>query len=147
MEAVRHIALGCCVLSTVAGMVRIFWPENGFAPVINAVLVLYIISAGLQMIRGTDWKRLTKELYAFSSSTTASQAEYAEYGRSVGLSASVEAVQRILSDARIESVATLEGNTCCVQLVHESDRTRAEAILESSGGQLPYKIVSGGDVP
>ena len=47
MAAVRSAAFGCCVLSTVAGLVRIFWPENGFKPVINAVLALYIITAAV----------------------------------------------------------------------------------------------------
>lgn len=147
MEAVRHIALSCCVLSTVAGVVRIFWPENGFAPVINAVLVLYIVSAGLQMMRGTDWSRLTTELYALSSSVAAPQEEYTEYGRSLGLASSVDGVRQILSEAGIEAVVTLEEDTCCVQLVHESDRTRAEAILASSGGELPFSVVTGGDEP
>ena len=52
MTTLRHLALGCCVLSTLAGMLRLFWPENGFKPVINAVLALYIITAGVQMARG-----------------------------------------------------------------------------------------------
>ena len=41
MESFRHLALGCCVLSALAGMLRLFWPDNGFKSVINAVLVLY----------------------------------------------------------------------------------------------------------
>lgn len=63
METIRHVALGCCVISTIAGMIRVFWPKNGFSAVINAVLVLYIVTAGLQMLRGADWKQLTAELY------------------------------------------------------------------------------------
>ena len=54
MAAVRSAAFGCCVLSTVAGLVRIFWPENGFKPVINAVLALYIITAAGQNICVAD---------------------------------------------------------------------------------------------
>ena len=46
MESFRHLALGCCVLSALAGMLRLFWPDNGFKSVINAVLVLYILTAG-----------------------------------------------------------------------------------------------------
>ena len=38
MESFRHLALGCCVLSALAGMLRLFWPDNGFKSVINAVL-------------------------------------------------------------------------------------------------------------
>ena len=46
MTSLRHIALGCCVLSALAGMLRLFWPENGFKSVINAALVLYIFNSG-----------------------------------------------------------------------------------------------------
>ena len=55
MESFRHLALGCCVLSALAGMLRLFWPDNGFKSVINAVLVLYILTAGIQMLGGIDW--------------------------------------------------------------------------------------------
>ena len=50
MTSLRHLALGCCVISALAGMLRLFWPENGFKTVINAVLVLYILTAGIQML-------------------------------------------------------------------------------------------------
>ena len=49
MTSLRHIALGCCVLSALAGILRLFWPENGFKSVINAVLVLYILTVGVQL--------------------------------------------------------------------------------------------------
>ena len=70
MESIRHVALGCCVISTVAGMIRIFWPENSLAPVINAVLALYIITAALQLVRGADWQSLAAELYALTAAET-----------------------------------------------------------------------------
>ena len=54
MESFRHLALGCCVLSALAGMLRLFWPDNGFKSVINAVLVLYILTAGIQMLGGIE---------------------------------------------------------------------------------------------
>ena len=41
MQAIRHLALGVCVLCALAGVVRIFWPENSYKPVINTVLLLY----------------------------------------------------------------------------------------------------------
>ena len=50
MTSLRHIALGCCVLSALAGILRLFWPENGFKSVINAVLVLYILTVGVQLV-------------------------------------------------------------------------------------------------
>lgn len=62
MTSLRHIALGCCVLSALAGILRLFWPENGFKSVINAVLVLYILTVGVQLVHGLDWDGLVREL-------------------------------------------------------------------------------------
>lgn len=144
---VRHLALGCCILSAVAGIVRAFWPENGFTPVINAVLALYIVSAGLQMIRGTNWSDLVGQLYALPETAQADTQGYPEYGRAVGISASVQAVRQVLEDAEIGASVSLENNTCHVQLVHEEDLAKAESILATSCGELPYEIEVGGDAP
>lgn len=143
MAAIRHVALGICVISTVAGMIRIFWPENGFAPVINAVLALYIITAALQMVRGTDWEGLAAELYRLPVEEQ-SVAEYREYGQAIGLDSSVEAVRTVLRQAGIDAVVGMQKNVCHVTLVHAEDRTRAEAILASSCGSLPYELSAGG---
>ena len=62
MTSLRHIALGCCVLSALAGILRLFWPENGFKSVINAVLVLYILTVGVQLVHGLDWDGLVRAL-------------------------------------------------------------------------------------
>ena len=50
------------MLSALAGILRLFWPENGFKSVINAVLVLYILTVGVQMVHGLDWDGLVREL-------------------------------------------------------------------------------------
>lgn len=84
METIRHVALGCCVISTIAGMIRVFWPKNGFSAVINAVLVLYIVTAGLQMLRGADWKQLTAELYHMPAAAEKNVPDYTEYSRRLG---------------------------------------------------------------
>lgn len=147
METIRHMALGCCIISTVAGMIRILWPENGFAPVINAVLALYIITAALQMIRGTDWKALAAESYQLANSTQQNADLYQEYGRMVGLSASAEAIRSVLKQAGIEAVVQMEGETCQIVLLHPSDKAQAEIILEESCGTMNYELVSGGETP
>lgn len=147
MEAVRHIALGCCVLSTVAGVVRIFWPENGFSPVINAVLVLYIITAGLQMLRGTDWQGMAEQLYSLSDVVLPQGEDYTEYSRQVASAASAEAVRQVLAQAQIEAVVTMGDQDCRVNLLHQEDRSRAEAILAASCGDLKYSFTGGGDAP
>lgn len=113
-----------------------FWPENGFAPVINAVLVLYIITAGLQMLRGTDWQGLTAQLYALSDVAPLQSDEYAEYSRQVARTASAEAVRQALAQAQIEAVVTMEDQGCQVELLHKEDRSRAEAVLAASCGEL-----------
>lgn len=147
METVRHMALGCCVISTVAGMIRIFWPENGFAPVINAVLALYIITAALQMVRGTDWQQLAGEMYSLTNTEQQDTAPYEAYGRQLGLDASAEAIRTVLSQAGIEAAVQMQEDTCQVTLFHAEDRTRAESVLASSCGNLDYHIAAGGDAP
>lgn len=146
METVRHLALGCCVLSTLAGVIRIFWPDNGFAPVINAVLALYIISAGFQMLQGSDWQLLTSQLYKIPP-VSDHPAEFDDYNRQLGISASVEAVGQVLSQAGIEAVVQWNGSCCEIQLVKEADKARAQSILEASCGDLPYEIITGGTAP
>lgn len=147
MDTIRHMALGCCVISTVAGMIRVFWPENGFSAVINAVLALYIVAAALQMITGTDWNNLAAEVYRLTETTQQDAQDYTDYGRQIGLSASVEAVHSVLDQAGIEAAVELHGDTCRVELVHEGDRQRAQAVLDASCGSLAYEIVAGGVAP
>lgn len=147
MEAVRHLALGCCVLSTVAGVIRIFWPDNGFGPVINAVLALYIVSAGFQMVQGTDWQLLSYQLYRLPAAAEQNQQNYLDYSRQLGISASVEAVEQVLSQAGIEAAVRWDGSCCSVELVREADRVRAQSVLEASCGELPYEIATGGSAP
>ena len=86
MTSLRHLALGCCVISALAGMLRLFWPENGFKTVINAVLVLYILTAGVQMVRGIDWHGLADELRNLPAG--GSTADYEAYRRELALAAS-----------------------------------------------------------
>lgn len=147
METIRHVALGCCVISTVAGMVRVFWPDNSFAPVINAVLALYIITAALQMIRGTDWKMLAAEMYRLTAVEQQTTESYEAYGKQLGLETSTEAVRAILAQAGIDAVVELQADTCRITLLHAEDRVRAESILAASCGTLPYELVLGGDAP
>lgn len=147
MDALRHMALGCCVISTVAGMIRVFWPENSFAPVINAVLALYIITAGLQMIRGTNWQNLATEVYRLSSGAGQTTEDFSDYSRELGLSASAEAIRNVLQQAGIQAVVQLRNETCQVTLLYASDRSQAQTILETSCGTLPYEIIAGGENP
>ena len=124
MAAVRSAAFGCCVLSTVAGLVRIFWPENGFKPVINAVLALYIITAAVQIIRVADWAgiALTDE-------------------------AAAQALRDVLAASGIEAAIARTDTGWQVTLVHAADGQKAEALLAANCGTIPYEITAGGTAP
>lgn len=65
MQAIRHLALGVCVLCALAGVVRIFWPENSYKPVINTVLLLYIVSSVLSVGSTADWAGFAAGLRSF----------------------------------------------------------------------------------
>lgn len=147
METIRHVALGCCVISTIAGMIRVFWPKNGFSTVINAVLVLYIVTAGLQMLRGTDWKQLTAELYHMPAAAEKTVPDYTEYSRRLGREVSEAAVREALQNAGIDCVVQLADSGFQVELVHAGDRARVQAVLAAICGQTPYKIITGGEAP
>ena len=88
MESFRHLALGCCVLSALAGMLRLFWPDNGFKSVINAVLVLYILTAGIQMLGGIDWDSIVLTLRSLPAGQNRPSADFSAYSRELGLTAS-----------------------------------------------------------
>ena len=103
MAAVRSAAFGCCVLSTVAGLVRIFWPENGFKPVINAVLALYIITAAVQIIRVADWAGIAAELAPASDSSSVSDSEVGAYRRTLTDEAAAQALRDVLAASGIEA--------------------------------------------
>ena len=144
MDTIRHLALGCCIATTVAGVLRVFWPENGFSAVINAVLALYIITAALQMLRGADWPALARTLRQLPDTAQQPVQQYEAYSRELGLSASAGAVQQVLAQAGVEAAVQIRGGVCCVELARESDRARAEAVLAASCGQLPWQIATGG---
>lgn len=147
MDTIRHIALGCCVISTVAGMIRVFWPENGFTPVINTVLALYIITAVLQVLHGTDWRSLATEVYRLSSATAQEAPDFSAYSQEIALSASVEAIQTVLRQAGIDAAVQMQEGVCHVTLLHAEDRARAESVLASSCGTMSYQITAGGEEP
>lgn len=146
METIRHMALGCCVIATVAGVIRVFWPENGFAPVINAVLALYIITAGLQMLHATDWQGLTQQLYRLAD-TKAPAEDYGAYGQQIAREASAQAVGTVLRQSGIQAVVTLQDGVCRVELTRSSDQARASALLDASCGEMDWEIAAGGEEP
>ena len=143
MTSLRHLALGCCILSALAGMLRLFWPENDFKPVINAVLVLYILTAGVQMFRGVDWHGITRELCAVPGAQTQSASDYSDYSRTLALTASVEAVREVLHGAGIDAAVSLQDGVCVITPVDIRDKSAIESLLAVNAGTLPWRIGEG----
>ena len=129
MTSLRHIALGCCVLSALAGILRLFWPENGFKSVINAVLVLYILTVGVQLVHGLDWDGLVRELRNLPDGQDT--ADYSDYSRELALAASVDAVREVLRNAGISAAVTP---------VDPRDKPAIEALLAVNAGELPWRF-------
>lgn len=146
MTSIKHLALGCCILSAMAGMLRSFWPDNSFKAVINAVLMLYIVTSVVQLGAGTDWPGLARELRSWTRQTTA-PADYSAYGQSVSRDAMAAAVQEILTQGGIQATVAMQEEGCLVLLVHPADREKAAALLEQNLGGLPYTIGTGGETP
>ena len=144
MEAVRHIALGCCVVSTVAGLLRVFWPENSFKPVINAVLLLYIITAVWQPLGTADWHGLAAQLRGL---TGAAEIDYSPYAQALAGQASAEAVGQVLAREGIQAAVSLQNGICRVVLVRPADKTRALQLLQTVCGTMPYEVMTGGKAP
>ena len=145
MTTLRHLALGCCVLSTLAGILRLFWPENGFKPVINAVLALYIITAGVQMAHGIDWGGILAELRALPADGGAGETDYSAYQQDVALLASAEAVREVLRTAGIDAAVSLEDGVCVVTPVDVRDKDAITSLLAVNAGALPWRFA--GDAP
>lgn len=146
MTSIKHLALGCCILSAMAGMLRSFWPDNGFKAVINAVLMLYIVTAAVQLGGRTDWAGLARELRAWTS-RTAAPADYSAYGENLTAQAVEGAVREVLEQGGIQATVAMQDGVCLVLLLKPSDRAAAETLLAQNCGTLPYRIQTGRETP
>lgn len=139
MVSLRHAALGCCVLSAFAGMLRIFWPENSMKSVIKMVVTLYIIASAVQLAAGCDLEGLAAELRSWSRQQ-AEVRDYTDYGF-------VLTVQTSLEQAGIECTVTMQNHVCVVLLTHPRDEEAAQALLSELCGEFPFEVRTGGDAP
>ena len=139
MDSLLHAAFGCCVLCAFAGMLRVFWPENGMKSVINMVLTLYIITSVVQFAAGTDWAGLSAELRGW----TRQQAEIRDY-TDFGL---VQTVQTGLNQAGISATVTMKNGVCHVLVTYPRDMETARDLLPDLCGEAPFEVKTGGDVP
>lgn len=151
MTAVRHFALGCCLVCSAAGMVRIFWPENGFKPVINTVLMLYIVASAVSLARQTDWQALTRGLRGWARTVpeASAQAELSDYAAALGRAEAATALQRQLLESGVTARVRISEELCLVELQSAADLPAAELVVAAACGTLAYRIAvpQGGDAP
>ena len=143
MQSIRQMALGVCLLCAVAGMIRIFWPDNHFKPVINTVLLLYILTSVLQTGAGTDWNAVARGIGGFSSRNPAA-ADLSTYEEQLGLEVSARALGTLLEQKGIKADWTLEGETLHILLDNSADMAAAQSILEENSGTLSFILETKG---
>ena len=117
---------------------RLFWPENGFKSVINAVLVLYILTVGVQLVHGLDWDGLVRELRSLPDGQDT--ADYSDYSRELALAASVDAVREVLRNAGINAAVSWQNGVCVITPVDPRDKPAIEALLAVNAGELPWRF-------
>ena len=143
MDTLKNLALGICILCAAGGVIQIFWPDNSYKPVINTVLVLYIITSALQMRGVGTWQVPELNWQDPNSDNT----DYREYAAQLAQEASVQALQDILQEQDIDARVELQDDVCRVYLPDGTDTQQAERILEKNSGTMPYEIVEGGEEP
>lgn len=143
MDTLKNLALGICILCAAGGVIQIFWPDNSYKPVINTVLVLYIITSVLQ-IRGVGTWQVPELNWQDPNSDNT---DYREYAAQLAQEASVQALQDILQEQDIDARVELQDDVCLVYLPDGTDAQQAERILEENSGTMPYEIVEGGEEP
>lgn len=143
MDTLKNLALGICILCAAGGVIQIFWPDNSYKPVINTVLVLYIITSVLQMRGVGTWQVSELNWQDPNNENT----DYREYAAQLAQEASVQALQDILQEQDIDARVELQDDVCRVYLPDGTDTQQAERILEENSGTMPYEIVEGGEEP
>lgn len=143
MDTLKNLALGICILCAAGGVIQIFWPDNSYKPVINTVLVLYIITSVLQMRGVGTWQVPELNWQDPNSDNT----DYREYAAQLAQEASVQALQDILQEQDIDARVELQDDICRVYPPDGTDTQQAERILEENSGTMPYEIVEGGEEP
>lgn len=113
MDTLCHAALVCCILSALAGLVRTFWPQNGFKPVINAVLTLYIITSVLQAASGMNWQGFAAQLQSFASQSAPGE-DYTAYGAELAMQESAAALQKLLPGKAASNLLCSRRRAACM---------------------------------
>lgn len=138
MDTLCHAALVCCILSALAGLVRTFWPQNGFKPVINAVLTLYIITSVLHAVSGLNWQNFAAQLQNFASQSAPGE-DYTAYGAELAMQESAAALQKLLRQSGIESVVQPQAGGVHVRLVYRRTGNRRKPCCKILRGTCPIR--------
>lgn len=143
MQTLRNLALGICILCTVGGVIQIFWPDNSYKPVINTVLVLYIITSAVQIPASGRWHLPRLDLTG--SAAGSEMTDYQQYVLALSGEASAQALQDLLGDQGVEAQVNISDGVCRVLLEDTEDAGLAEETLRDNCGEMPYEILTGGD--
>ncbi len=142
MASLRNLALGYCILCASAGVIRVFWPQNSFTPVINTVLLLYIVTSALGLLQSADradWKsgllpRLSAGTQAMATPDTAA------YASALAEESTLQGIVSMLACHGIRAAAVLQNGVCLVTVSGEDARQTADALLRQNAGTLPYLV-------
>lgn len=143
MQVIRQMALGVCLLCAAAGMIRIFWPDNRFKPVINTVLLLYILTSVLQTGAGADWDAAAAEISRFTPDL-ADTIDLKDYEEQLARQVSAQALESILQQNGIAAAFDWEDDTLCITLADASQLDRTRELLEENSGTLPFRLETEG---
>lgn len=142
MQSLRQIALGICLLCAAAGMIRIFWPDNRFKPVINTVLLLYILTSAVQTGANADWHAAAAEISRFTPPPTLS-GDPADYEGPLIREVSARALESVLTQNGIQASYAWEGETLCIT-VEDGDLSLARELLAQNSGSLSVRLEAEG---
>lgn len=144
MQWLRQLALGICLLCAAAGMIRIFWPDNHFKPVINTVLLLYILTTVLQTGAGADWNSVADVIERFEVPTI-SPTDLSDYQEELSREVSVQALEELFHQHALDADFVWEGEILHVILPKAEDLPEAQQLMEENAGTLPFAVeVEGG---
>lgn len=143
MQTLSNLALGLCLLCAAAGMIRVFWPDDRFKPVINTVLALYILTSMFGAGNAANWQAVAREVGQLTVPAGAG-ADYDDYARELGATASADAIVELLSQRGVRAETSWQGETLCIRLRDVNDREAAEQLLRENAGTLAYAFVQEG---
>lgn len=141
MEKIRYFAWSVCVCCILAGVVKAVWPESSLKPVINAILVLYIVAAaleGLPQLSAGEIRRTVEQL-PLQGETPGDYSDYLEQSYRQQVAA---ALQQQLSENRIDAQVEASDDGVWNVTVESGERENAESFLQKTLPQGGYRLMA-----